>query len=328
MFARLPAALLRAGLVLIAFSAHAAAGPPSVVASIMPVQSLVASVGDGVFSPVLIVEGGGSPHTYALRPSQAQALQTADVVFWIGDRLETFLVRPLRALPAKARVVMLAGAPGVRLLPYRTGGGFEAHGDDHEHGHDHDGGHGDDHDADDDHAGGPDMHIWLDPRNAAAMAETIAATLAEVDPDNAARYRANAVTLRERLGTLEEKIGVELAPVRGRPFLVFHDAYQYFEARFGVRALGSVTLSPDRQPGVQRLAAIKAKITGVGAVCVFTEPQFTPALVATVTEGTKARTGVLDPLGASLTPGPDAYSELLEGLARGLAGCLAGPKAG
>lgn len=304
---------------IMAFAGAAEAAPPSVVASILPVHALAAAVGEGVSEPVLIVKGGGSPHTYALRPSEARSLQQADVVFWIGPGLETFLVRPLQALPARARRVALADASAVRLLPYRTGAGWEAH--DHDHADEH--GRGDDHD----HDGARDLHIWLDPQNAAAMADTIVATLAAVDPANAERYRANGLRLRGRLADLETEIAARLGPVRDRPFVVFHDAYQYFEDRFDVRALGSVTLAPERQPGARHLAALRREIARSGAVCVFAEPQFKPALLKTVVEGTEVRFGVLDPIGAGLTPGADAYFHLLRRLAGSLADCLAGSQA-
>ena len=299
----------------IAGAGVAVASPPRVAVSIVAVHSLVAAVGEGVLSAELIVKGGGSPHTYALRPSEARLLQETDLVFWIGKDLETFLVKPLRTLPAKARAVALAAAPGVHLLPYRAEDGFA---DDDHHDHDHD--HAHHHDA----AAGRDMHVWLDPRNARAMADAIVTALAESDPANAERYRANGTRLRDRLDALERAIGADLAAIRDRPFVVFHDAYQYFEHRFGLKALGAVTLSPERQPGAKRLAAIRARIRTSGAVCVFAEPQFPPALVGTVVEGTGARTGVLDPLGAGLAPGADAYAALLNGLARAFADCLGG----
>lgn len=310
---------------IVAFAGAAKAAPPSVVASILPVHALAAAVGEGVIEPVLIVKGGGSPHTYALRPSEARDLQRADVIFWIGPGLESFLIRPLQALPARARRVALAEASGVRLLPYRTGAAWGAHDHDRTRAR----GRGDDHDHDSDHEhdNAWDLHVWLDPRNAAAMADEIVATLAAVDPANAERYRANGLRLRRRLADLETDIAARLGPVRDRPFVVFHDAYQYFEDRFQVRALGSVTLAPERQPGAQHLAALRREIARSGAVCVFAEPQFKPALLKTVVEGTEARYGVLDPIGADLTPGADAYFALLRGLAGSLADCLAGSPA-
>lgn len=319
---------------------HSAAPPPSVVASIGPVYALTAAVMTGVATPTLLLDGGASPHTASLRPSQAANLQGADAVFWIGEELETFLVKPLAALPASAHVVALADAPGVMLLASREGGAWPDSHHDAEHKHD---GRDDDHHgyeaptamsssrgneghtAGDGHAhGAQDMHIWLDPRNAMAMADIVADTLADIDPQRASIYAANAADLRRRLEALDADLRRQLSDVADRPYIVFHDAYHYLEARYGLSPAGAITISPDRTPGARTLAAIRARITASGAMCVFREPQFKPALVMTVVDGTPARIAVLDPLGADLAPGPDAYFALMRRLADALSDCLHG----
>ena len=317
---------------------------PNVVVSIKPIHSLAAGVMTGVAEPTLLIEGGASPHAYSLKPSEAEALQNADVVFWIGDEMETFLEKPLEALPKQAELVALHQADGVVLLPFREGGDWEAHADhqteheeDHghsdDHGHEHakkhddkhDHGHTDDHAEhhDDEHGHGEhDMHIWLDPSNATAMVARMVEVLSEVDAANAPRYQANGETLKTRLATLNSGIDDKLQPVKKTPYVVFHDAYQYFDNRYGLSPAGSITVDPDRKPSAQRLFNIRKKILESGAVCVFSEPQFEPDVVATVIEGTDARTSVLDPLGADLPPGPDAYFALLNSLATDLRSCL------
>ena len=320
-----------------AVPAHAFDG---VVASIKPVHSLVAAVMEGVGEPALIVRGAGSEHVHALRPSDAEALENARFVFRIGEGMETFLNGPLATLAAGARVVSLEDAPGLNRLAQREGGPFEAHDHDHGHDHDHDDGeaareghdhdghdhdghaHQDDHGHDDHSHGEYDLHIWLDPANARAMVAEIARALGEADPDNAARYAANAQGYSARLDALVEELRATVEPVRDRPSIVFHDAYQYFEKRFGLNVAGSITVSPEVLPGAQRLSEIRDKVRELGAVCVFSEPQFEPRLVSVVTEGSDARTGVLDPLGAALADGPELYPELMRGLARSFADCL------
>jgi zinc transport system substrate-binding protein len=379
--------------------AEAPSPPPSVVVSIAPVHSLVAGVMAGVGEPTLLVKGGASPHTYALKPSDAAALSGAQIVFRIGPGLETFLDDPLETLARQADVVDLAGAPGVRLLPLREGGIWEAHDHGHEdgdahadgateakaepadaadhdheqaaaaaapdadHGHDHDAaadgsvhaaapadahadadahGHGDGHDhghgapahdAHDAHAtaeaqahaGEHDMHLWLDPRNAAAMTRAIVATLSDADPANADRYGENGAALEARLAVLDARLETELAPVRATPFIVFHDAYQYLDARYDLAAVGAITVSPDRAPGAQRMQEVRATIAERGAACVFTEPQFEPRAVSRLVEDTGVRTGVLDPdAAAAHAPGPDLYFELMDDLAASLVACLGG----
>ncbi len=381
----------------LAGSALAAKAEVNVVTSIKPVHSLVAAVMEGVGTPGLIVEGAGSPHTYAMKPSQARMLERADVVFWVGEKLETFLAKPLGSIAADAKTVALIDAHGLVRLDFREGGAFEGHDhgdhdghgdhddhaekghddhahdghahdehdhdkhahDDHghsehshdEHGHEdhakagHEGHDHDSHDHDahkkhdhDEHAhdehghdehgheghahGGVDPHIWLDPANAKAMVAEIAEALSEADPGNADSYAANAKKVAARLDTLTAEVKETLAPVGDRGFVVFHDAYRYFEARFGVTAVGSITVSPEVMPGAERISEIRHKLEDVGATCVFAEPQFEPKLVDTVIEGTQARAGTIDPLGAGLADGPELYFTLIRQMAASIKTCL------
>lgn len=323
--------LLAGSLALLGTNAYA--DPPAVVTSIKPVHSLVASVMQGVGTPSLIVEGGGSPHTYSLRPSNARALQDADVIFWVGPSLEAFLDRPIDSLGDKARVVSLMEAHGLQHVAFREGGPFEAHAHDDHDEDEHDGhGHADDHKDHahgdhDDHAHGEhdderDAHVWLDPENAKALAHEIAEALGEADPENAARYEANADALMQRIDGLSAELRQTLAAVHERPFIVFHDGYQHFERRFDLRAAGSITVSPDVIPGAARVADIRHKVEELGATCVFSEPQFTPRLVNVVTEGTAARSGVLDPLGTGIPDGPGLYFTLMRNIAASMRACL------
>ncbi|MBU1336877.1 MAG: zinc ABC transporter substrate-binding protein [Alphaproteobacteria bacterium] len=303
-----------------AFLSTTAIAAPSVVASIKPVHSLVSAVMAGVGEPTLIVKGSASPHTYALRPSDAGALEAADIVFWTGHGMELFLGDALDTLATGATVVELADAPGITLLPVREGGAFEAHAHDeagHEDEHAHD---ADEHDHDE-HGEG-DMHFWLDPQNAKLMVTQIATTLAEADPENATAYQANAEAELVRLDALEAELAAMLAPVADKPFIVFHDAYQYFEARFGLNLAGSVTVTPDTMPGAARIDELKAKLAELGVTCVFAEPNFEPTIISAITEGTPAKAGVLDPEGGALTEGVDLYPDLLRGLATSLVDCL------
>ena len=302
-----------------------------VVASIKPVHSLVSAVMAGVGEPHLIIRGHSSPHTFTMRPSDAAALEDADVVFMIGDTMETALAGPVEVLAGNARVVRLADAPGLVRRPLREGGAFEEH--DHDsHGHqgedddrdDH--ADDDDHDdhMDDDHEGGPyDMHVWLDPINGWTMARAIAGTLGKLDPANAATYEANVDALLHRLDRLTGDIAQEVTPARGVPFIVFHDGYRYFEDRFGLSAAGSVVISPDRAPGARRISELRDKVQDLGVVCVFDEPQFDKRLVRTVIEGSDVRAATVDPLGAAIEDGPELYFTLLSNMAAAFTDCLA-----
>lgn len=308
---------------LLASTAHAKADI-NVVASFSPIHSLVAGVMAGVGEPALLVPGGASPHAWQLKPSQAEDLQRADVVIWVGHELESFLEKPLETVAAKARSIELIDAEGLTKLPFRESGPFEMHrhGDDDEH-------HEGEHEEDGAHAGHDhgetDAHVWLDPQNAKAMVKTIETALADADAANAPQYAANAQALLARLDALEAEVAAKVAPVKGKAFIVFHDAYHYFENRFGVVAAGSVTVNPEQAPGAARIAELQAKIKALGAVCVFSEPQFEPKIVSVLLEGTGAKTGVLDPEGGGLLkPGPDLYFDLVRNIGDALAGCLGG----
>ena len=302
-------------LALLCLIAGPAAAAPKVVASIKPVHSLVAGVMGGIGEPVLLIAGGGSPHGYSLRPSEARALSEADLVFWVGDALEASLAKPIAALAGgRARVIALAKAEGVRLLQARAGGPWDAPQGMHDHG-----ANAAAHDADNQ----ADLHIWLDPVNAIAIVRAAVAALARADPKNEPGYRRNGASTIEKIEALDGEIAGALQPVRDRPYVVFHDAYQNLEKRYDLSAAGAIAASPERPPGARRLSEIRGKIAELGAICVFTEPQFRPALVDTVVAGSAARSALLDPLGADLPAGPDAYFALMRGLADSLVRCLA-----
>ncbi|NYZ13012.1 zinc ABC transporter substrate-binding protein ZnuA [Azospirillum sp. RWY-5-1] len=303
---------------LLATALPAAAEAPKVVASIKPVHSIVAAVMQGVGEPQLVVKGAASPHTYALKPSDARALQDARLVFWVGPELEGFLAKPLKVNATKARAVSLMGIPGLPLLETREGGAWEEDDHGHSHGHSHAHEHG--HDDHEEH----NAHIWLDPRNVRLMVGAVAETLAKADPANAAAYSANATAYAARIDALDAELERTLAPLRDRPFVVFHDAYPYLENRYDLNAVGAITVNPERRPSAKRLKEIRAKIAGLDAACVFAEPQFEPALVNTIIEGTGARKGVLDPEGADIPDGPDLYPTLMRRNAAALVDCLKG----
>lgn len=317
--------------VAIAAAASGATAAPNVVVSIKPVHSLVAAIMQGVGEPELIVDGAASPHTYNLRPSNARKLEKADVVFWVGPGLEAFLEKPLEALASKATVVELEDAEGLEKLPFREGGPFEAHDDGEESSGAHDGhaeqegaqDHGHDHAQDDDRDHGAyDTHPWLDATNAKAIVQTIETALIAADAGNAATYQANTKKLLADLDALDAELAETVKPVKDKPFIVFHDAYQYFERRYGVKAVGSITVSPETLPGADRVKQMQEKVRQLGATCVFAEPQFEPKLVSVITEGTAAKSATLDPEAATLEPGPELYFKLMRGIAGSLRDCL------
>lgn len=313
-----------------------------VVADLPPVHALVAQVMGDTGSPTLLLDRGADPHNFALRPSRAASLQEADLVVWVGPEMTPWLARALEGLGGRAGRLALLDAPGTFR---RAFGDTDAHDhDDHahdDHAHDahaHDAHDDHAHDAHDDHddhgaAGhddhgdhsheGTDPHAWLDPANALHWLDLIAAELSARDPANAATYAANAAAARAGIVALDARLAADLAPVQGRPFVVFHDAYGYFAAHYGLSAAGSLALGDAAAPGAGHLQALRAQLTSGGIVCAFPEAQHDPKLLETLVEGTPVRLGPpLDPSGSSLEPGPGLYEALLSGLAQGLRDCL------
>lgn len=296
--------------------AHAQA--PRVATDIPPVHSLVAMVMEGVGAPLLILPPGASPHGYAMRPSEAASLADAELVIWMGDALTPWLGRAVRQLSTGAQSLELLETDGSVLLAYREGIAFG----EHDHAAEHAVAHSGEGESEGRAASNLDPHAWLDPENAKAWLDAIAGALAAVDPANAAAYAANAAEGRAELDALGQELARTIEPVRGTPFIVFHDAYHYFEHRLGLEAAGAISLGDASAPSVARLAEIRELIRQTGARCVFAEPQFPSELIDTAIEGTQARPATLDPLGATLDPGPELYPQLMRRLADGLRSCL------
>ncbi len=335
-------------------SGAAFADVPRVATDITPIHSLVARVMDGLGEPENVIQQGASPHEYALRPSEAASLQEADLVFWIGADLTPSLGKTIANIAPNAIVTELMEAEGTIELETREGALFEKHehhGDEHadhedEHHDDHkdhaDKGHDDheehadhddheehaDHDDHEEHADehhghhGHDPHAWLSVENASTWLNVIAGQLSAADPENAGTYFANAAAGREELKALSAEVSAILEPARGGHFIVFHDAYQYFENDFGFAASGAISISDASDPSPARIGEIRDRIAAEEIECVLTEPQFNAGLVTAVMDGSDVNTGVLDPLGSNLEMGQSLYPQMIRQLATALVGCL------
>lgn len=279
---------------------------PHVVVTLKPIHALVSGVMTDVGKPDLLLSGSESPHTYNMKPSQVQQIQQADLLVWIGNGVETFLQKSLSVLEDKKQL-RLDKIEGLRLLKVRKGDSWQTH----QHSAHH-------------HARVEeiDPHIWLDPDNAQVIVDAVAQTLSQLDEPHATVYKHNATQLIERIKAFDQQLIQQLKPYQAKPFLVFHDAYHYFEQHYGLTAVGTVTLSPGHTPSVKRIQELRTQIKTQGIICVFSEPQFTPRLIATLLEDTLARHGELDPLGATLEAGTDAYFKLLQNLADAFAECF------
>ena len=325
-----------------------------VVASIKPIHSLASYLMDGVGKPDLIVDGYASPHGFALKPSHAKMIQNADIIFWVGEDIESFLEKPLKTIAKKADKIELMEIKGLNKLKFRERNIFDSHDDhghkkddhddhddhakkedDHDDHDDHakkeddhdDHGHDDDHkeDGHDDHGheghahGEFDPHIWLDPMNAKIILSEMAEHLIENDKENEAKYKKNLKKAHKDLDNLTKKVKSELN--KDFKSIVFHDAYQYFEKRFGVNILGAFTVNTDVMPGAEQLAEIREVIEHDKVSCVFSEPQFNPDIIKAVAKDTNIATGVIDPLGATLDPGKDLYFNLIGNMSKSFKGC-------
>ena len=320
---------------------------PKVAVDISPVHSLVSRVMLGVGTPDLIVQAGASPHGYTLRPSEAKALQDAQMVFWMGESLSPWMEGALDTLSSDATIITLLERDETILLEFREGALFEEHDhddhgdekhddhgdekhDDHgdekhdDHGDEKHDDHGDEkHDDHGDHGHGSyDPHAWLSPDNARIWLNLIASQLSIVDPENAGTYFANAAAGRLEIEALKAEVNSLLEPVRGKKFIVFHDAYQYFEEAFKISASGAISLGDASKPSPARIAEIQGRIEEESIDCVLSEPQFNKGLVATVMAGSNANTNVIDPLGVGLKPGPNLYNELIRDMTKTLVDCF------
>lgn len=294
---------------------QAQAQVPAVVTDIPPVHALVSQVMGELGTPTLLLAKGASEHDFQLRPSQAQSLADAGLVVWIGPGLTPWLARALTGL-SSAQELALLDAPQTRRRDFSPDGAHIHDGhihDDHAHG---------DAPDDKDHTG-TDPHAWLDPSNARLWLGLIADRLSQIDPENAATYAANAATAQAQVDALDLRIAAQLAPVKDTPFVVYHDAYGYFAARYGLSVSGSVALGDATAPGAAKLSALQETLASGSTTCIFPEAQHDPAFVAQLAESTNLRLGPpLDPVGSTVTPGPDAYANLLETLASTITDCL------
>ena len=305
---------------------------PNVAADIAPIHSLVSKVMDGVGEPKLVIQSGASPHGYRLRPSEAKALQDANLIFWMGEELTPWLEGAIDTLASNASVTALLDQEGIVLHDFRQGALFEAH--DHDDHDDHDDTtttdiktrRSDDHDGHKDHDdhghGAHDPHAWLSPENAKLWLNIIASKLSVADPENAASYFTNAAAGQAEIEDMVAEVSATLKPVQGGKFVVFHDAYQYFENDFDFYASGAISLSDASDPSPARIARIQKRIRDEGIQCVLAEPQFKQGLVATVMEGSEATASVIDPLGADIKPGPMLYTQLIKNMAKKIKDCL------
>ncbi|MZR31553.1 zinc ABC transporter substrate-binding protein [Sneathiella litorea] len=328
--------LLMIGLILMLPARGYAAPTENVVVTIAPLYSLVQGVIGDTGEADLLLKGNVSPHTFQLKPSQVAKLQKAKIVFYIGKGMEVFLVRALETLPDSVTQVSMMDQPEMTILEIREGGEWEHHDHSaHNHGEeehrdhsadDHDEEAHHDHDEHDhhghEHEEMGDSHIWLDPANAIVMVKAITKELSKAYPENRAQYKENALEMISKIEASDKEANAVLEPVKDKPYVVFHDAYQYFENYYGLSAVGSIVVEPGDAASAKRIATLRKKIAETGAICVFREPQFSDKLSRLVTEETTAKLGTVDPIGAELAPGPDMYPQLLKQVALELVTCL------
>ena len=278
-----------------------------VIASIKPLHSLVSYVMDGVGTPGILVDGSSSPHTFQLKPSHATMLQEADIIFWIGEDLESFLETPLKSIAKNSRHITLMESDEIELLKFREKnifGDHDEHDDHDEHGHAH---------------GEYDIHFWLDPEIAKTIVKIVTRELSEIDPANSSVYNSNSVKALKEIDQLINDVKSKIN--RDAKYVVFHDAYQYFEKRFGVEVIGALTVNPEVLPGAKQLAEIREVIEHENVNCLFSEPQFNPSIAETIARDTGVKAAIIDPLGAELDPGKDLYFDLIGDIASSFKSC-------
>lgn len=278
-----------------------------IVASVKPLHSLVEAVVGGKNTVSLLIDGSMSPHNFSLKPSHAKLLNNAKIVFYIDNQLESALKKTIIGLPSKVRVVKVSQTKNLKLLPVRSGDNWEEDGHDHHRHHDH---------------GSNDVHFWLDPYNAIQIIKGIVRQLSIVYPENITFYKKNAKNIIKKIKETDNLIKSKLKSINEKPYIVFHDAYQYFEKAYNLKPVGSILLDPEIPASPKRIIKIRSKIKALNASCVFKEPQFKAKIVNTVIEDMDVNVGTLDPLGADLDHGPDMYNNLLKSIADNLVTCL------
>ena len=302
------------------YSASALKAEIKVVTTIQPLHSLVANVMDGSGDLGLILEGSASPHNFSLKPSHARMLEKADVIFWFGEDLESFLEKSLKTISTKAKIISFMKLNEIPKLKFREKNIFK-HDDHDEHKDGHDD-HKDEHGHKDAHGhahGEFDVHLWLDPINAKLMVKEIAHVLSEIDPSNAKKYNENADKTSLKIDRMVLEINKSIN--KKARFITFHDAYQYFEKRFKVPSMGAVTVNTDVQPGAKQISEIRKHVKEENIKCIFSEPQFNPKIINVIAESTNIKTGVFDPLGSTFKPGKSLYFSLIKDLSKNLSGC-------
>ncbi len=299
---------------------------PKVVVDIAPVHSLVSMVMKGVGEPTLIIPANASPHDYTLRPSAAKALQNADIIFWMGSSLTPWLDRATTTLMKDAQMIALLETADTIVLEVRDELTFDADHGDHEEHEDHD-----EHDEHKDHVSehkdghdhhGIDPHAWLSAKNASVWLSVIAAHLSEIDPKNKETYKTNAAVGQKNITDLATDISKTLSGVQGRSFIVYHDAFQYFENDFNFTAAGSISPSDAAPVSPARIAAIRSMMEKEGIDCILSEPQYSQGLIQSVSSGTEVNLGFIDAIGAGITIGPDLYNSLMRNMAKTFADCF------
>ncbi len=285
----------------------ALAEAPRVVTDIAPIHSLVAQVMEGVGVPQVLLSGAASPHDFQFTFDQAAAVQDANLVIWVGPPLTPWLADALATLAAEEQSFELLRSEDWPMQQRRDWD------DDH------------DHDDDQDHdESSVDPHAWLDPQVAVAWTRNIATTLRLMDPENEVTYMANADATVARLTRLDAQIEAMLAEVPRGAILVPHDAYQYFGARYGVTAIGAISLSDATNPSPAHIDELHKLVRKEDVVCVLGDPQSRESWVDLVREGSDARAAMADPMGTTFTPGLGHYEQTLRAIAAAYIDCLGG----
>ncbi|SBS32473.1 High-affinity zinc uptake system protein ZnuA precursor [Marinomonas spartinae] len=306
---------------------------PTIVTSIKPVSMVVEAIAGDRANIEQIVSSTASPHDFAMRPSDLRKIGQADVVVWVGESLERFLEKPLENAGKEKSSIEWLTLNGMTLENFAKGHDHDHHhGDEEDHGHmeevdhheddHHDEDHEEHHHDDGHHHEGVNPHVWMLPNNAKVLAEAVTKRLSKLDAANASYYQANLQTFETKLAATDAQIKKAMQAVHGVPYIVFHDGYGYFEHHYGLNHAGAITVSPERQPGAKKVAELREEITEHNVKCVFSEPQFSPAIVKTLLSGTKVNTAVLDPLGSDIKLSPNAYFDFLKSLSHQFSSCL------
>ena len=247
----------------------------AVLASFYPLQYVTQQVGGDLVQVDTLTPPGAEPHDLELSPAQVDAVGRADLVVYLSE----FQASVDDAVDANPPAHVVDAAQDTELHAAEHGADGEEHAEDD--GHDH---------------GSLDPHFWLDPSRLPAVADDVAAQLAEIDPDHADEFQANAEAFAQQMADLDAEYATGLASCESRTIVTTHEAFSYLAERYDLEQVGISGVDPEGEPSPARLAEVGKVVQDEGVSTIFFETLASPKVAETLADELGVDTAVLDPL--------------------------------